>query len=122
MKIEVFDPEMCCSTGVCGPSLDPELARFAGDLEWLAAQGVDVARHNLASEPQAFVDNAQAKAALAERGDDALPFILADGRPVSYGTYPAREALATWAGIAVAPVTAGGESSSPGACCGGGRC
>jgi hypothetical protein len=31
----VFDPAMCCSTGVCGPSVDPELARFAADLDWL---------------------------------------------------------------------------------------
>jgi len=49
MKIEVFDPAMCCSTGVCGPSVPPALARFAGDLEWLARHGVDVTRYNLAS-------------------------------------------------------------------------
>ena len=43
-SVEVFDPAMCCSTGVCGPSVDPALARFAADLEWLAGQGVAVAR------------------------------------------------------------------------------
>lgn len=121
MKIEVFDPAMCCSTGVCGPSVDPQLARFAGDLEWLAGEGVEVARYNLASEPQAFVDNEQAKAALAERGDDALPLILADGRAMSYGAYPSRDALATWAGVPVAPVAVSDEPSS-GGCCGGGNC
>ena len=55
MKIEVFDPAMCCSTGVCGPSVPPALARFAGDLEWLARHGVDVTRYGLTHEPQAFV-------------------------------------------------------------------
>ncbi len=25
--IEIFDPAMCCSTGVCGPSIDTELMR-----------------------------------------------------------------------------------------------
>ena len=27
--VRVFDPAMCCSTGVCGPSVDPQLARFS---------------------------------------------------------------------------------------------
>jgi hypothetical protein len=22
-KVQVFDPPMCCSTGVCGPEVDP---------------------------------------------------------------------------------------------------
>ena len=38
-SVDVFDPAMCCSTGVCGPSVDPELARFAADLDWLKSQG-----------------------------------------------------------------------------------
>ena len=28
-KVEIFDPAMCCSTGVCGPGVDPELTRVA---------------------------------------------------------------------------------------------
>ena len=40
--IRVFDPAMCCSTGVCGPSVDPDLARFAADVDWLQKQGVTV--------------------------------------------------------------------------------
>lgn len=119
MKLEVFDPAMCCSTGVCGPSVDPDLARFAGDLEWLASQGVDVSRYNLSSEPQAFADSEQAKTALAERGDDALPLIIVDGRPMSFGAYPTRDTLAKWAGVA--PVEVGASTSSggcgPSGCC-----
>lgn len=30
MKIEVFDPPMCCSSGVCGPAVDPVFPRFDG--------------------------------------------------------------------------------------------
>lgn len=51
MEIRVFDPPMCCSTGVCGPSVDPELVRFSADLDWLKAQGVTVERYNLSSSP-----------------------------------------------------------------------
>jgi len=42
--IQVFDPPLCCSTGVCGTDVDPELVRFAADLDWLAKQGVEVER------------------------------------------------------------------------------
>jgi hypothetical protein len=35
-KLEVYDPAMCCSTGVCGPEVDPALVTFAADLKWVA--------------------------------------------------------------------------------------
>ncbi|MEX2621006.1 MAG: arsenic metallochaperone ArsD family protein, partial [Egibacteraceae bacterium] len=54
VTVEVFDPAMCCSTGVCGPSVDPALARFASDLDWLGEQGAQVRRYNLGQEPGAF--------------------------------------------------------------------
>ena len=54
IKVQVFDPAMCCSTGVCGPSVDPVLPRFAADLEWLKSKGVRVERYNLAQEVGAF--------------------------------------------------------------------
>lgn len=54
--IRVFDPAMCCSTGVCGPSVHPELARFAADVEWLQQQGVAVERFNLSQQPAAFAE------------------------------------------------------------------
>ena len=56
-KLEIYEPAMCCSTGVCGVDVDPVLVQFVGDLQWLAEQGVEVARHNLSQEPQAFASN-----------------------------------------------------------------
>ncbi len=41
----------------CGPAVDPLLAAFAADVDWLSAQGVSVTRDNLAQEPQALVTN-----------------------------------------------------------------
>ena len=98
-RVEVFDPSMCCSTGVCGPSVDPVLPRLAADLDWLAEHGVQVTRHNLAQEPAAFATAPAVQAALTERGTDCLPLILVDGRIVSQGTYPTRAELAQWAGL-----------------------
>jgi len=51
VTIRVFDPPMCCPTGVCGPAVDPDLARFSADLAWLTDQGVSVERFNLSSSP-----------------------------------------------------------------------
>ncbi len=98
-RIDVFDPPMCCPTGVCGPVVDPVLPRFAGDLAWLAEQGLAVARHNLAQEPLAFTTNATVLEILKESGPDALPLVLVDGAAVSRGRYPSRDELASWAGL-----------------------
>jgi AhpD family alkylhydroperoxidase len=97
-KIQVFDPAMCCSTGVCGPEVDPALVRFAADLEWLKEGGVDVERFNLSQEPAAFVANPAVVAAMHGR-DDALPLLLLDGKIVAQGRYPEREALAALVGV-----------------------
>ncbi len=98
-KVQVFDPPMCCSTGVCGPEVDPALVRFASDLEWLKANGVEVERFNLSQEPAAFVGNPVVAQAIRGR-DDCLPLLLVDGRIVAHGSYPAREVLAELAGLA----------------------
>jgi arsenite methyltransferase len=99
-RIEVFDPPMCCSTGVCGPVVDPILPRFASDLSWLARKGLEVARHNLAQEPQAFTTNESVLAILKGSGSDALPLVLVDGAVMSQGRYPSRKELASWVGFA----------------------
>jgi len=101
MKIQVFDPPRCCSTGVCGPSVDPELVRFAADLDWLRRQGVDVERYNLSQQPAAFAGNPAVKDALSKEGNDCLPLTLVDGAVVCRGKYPTREALADYGGLAV---------------------
>jgi arsenite methyltransferase len=98
-SVQVYDPAMCCSTGVCGPSMDTALPRFAADLDWLAAQGVRVERFNLAQQPATFVANKLVKAALAAEGTKCLPIILVNGSMVSKGAYPKREELARWAGV-----------------------
>jgi AhpD family alkylhydroperoxidase len=106
-KLEVFDPAMCCSTGVCGPSVDPALATFAADLDWLADQGVEVTRHNLGQEPGAFAEADAVRDLLHERGEAALPVIVIDGAVRSAGTYPTRDELASWVGLGGTTVVSG---------------
>jgi hypothetical protein len=100
-SVQVFDPPMCCASGVCGPGVDPELARFSADLDWLQTQGVTVARFSLSQQPGAFVEHEPVKAALQARGNAVLPLVLVDGRVAVEGAYPSRETLAALAGVVV---------------------
>ena len=94
MKIQVFDPPMCCSTGICGPGVDPALVTFTADLDWLKRQGIEVERYNLSQQTQAFVSNPTVSDALKKDGNDCLPLILVDGKIASQGSYLSREKLA----------------------------
>ncbi len=114
-KVEVFDPAMCCPTGVCGPAVDPALVRFAADLDWLVSQKVEVARHGLSQDPGAFVRNSVVAAAIRER-NDALPLVLVDGKIVAQGSYPDRLALARAVGVEA--TGASDIASSAQSCCG----
>lgn len=99
-SIRVYDPPMCCSTGVCGPSVDPELARVAADLKWATERGAKVERYNLAQQPGAFAENATVRKALEDHGDGCLPLVMLDDTVVLTGSYPSREQLAAWIGAA----------------------
>jgi arsenite methyltransferase len=94
--IQVYDPAMCCSTGVCGPDVDPVLPRFAGLLAQLGGAGVKVERYNLAQQPLAFVQNPTVKALLDHDGTDALPAIFIDGELALKGAYPDLKQRADW--------------------------
>jgi hypothetical protein len=98
-QLDVYDPAMCCSTGVCGPDVDPALVAFAADLKWVAEQGITVQRHNLGTEPQAFAANPAVVQEL-EAGMDRLPILVVDGRIISTGIYLTRAQLAAKLGLA----------------------
>lgn len=115
--IEVFDPAMCCSTGVCGPSVDPDLARFEADLRWLSGQGAIVTRYNLAQEPGEFAGRPVVAAMLQSGGEDVLPIVLVDGKVRFSGTRPSRADLAAHLGIQVPAVGVDLLASSGEPCC-----
>jgi len=117
--LHVYDPAMCCSTGVCGPEVDTKLVQFAADLDWLKSEGVIVQRHNLSQNPAAFVENKTVKTTLTEKGEAALPVILLNGKVAATGRYPDRNELAGWFKLK-APASAAPAKSDCG--CSGGTC
>ena len=98
-SIQVFDPALCCSTGVCGVAVDQALVTFAADVEWATHLGALIQRFDLAREPMAFAENATVKGFLERSGQEALPLVLVDGEVALAGRYPRRAELGTWAGL-----------------------
>ena len=101
-KVEIFDPAMCCSTGVCGPVVDPKLTRIASAVYSLEKKGFKITRYNLTNDPSAFVENQVVNQVLAEKGPEALPLVLVDNEVVKVAAYPTNEELAEWFGTAPA--------------------
>lgn len=99
--IEIFDPAMCCSTGLCGPNINPDLMRIAAAVEYLKRKGVTVVRHNLRDEPQAYIANQVVNDYLQKEGADGLPVTLVDGEVAVKKGYPTNEQLKEWTGIAL---------------------
>ena len=116
--IQVYDPAMCCSSGVCGVDVDQALVTFSADMEWAKQSGAKIERFNLSSEPMAFADNRTVAGFLERSGAEALPLILVDGEVALAGRYPNRTELTRWAGI-IQPVSEAKQASS---CCSGSKC
>lgn len=91
--IRVYDPAMCCSTGVCGPGADPALLRIARDLRWIEKHGATVERFGLAQDPAAFVANPRIAGLLQAFGEAALPAVLVNGDVLCHGRYATRDEL-----------------------------
>ncbi|MBI1194902.1 MAG: arsenite efflux transporter metallochaperone ArsD [Gammaproteobacteria bacterium] len=116
--IQVFDPALCCSTGVCGVNVDQALVDFSANADWARQKGAAIERFNLAQQPLAFSENTTVKGFLERSGQDALPLVLVDGEIALAGRYPSRDELARWSGI---DVSTGAETKTEG-CCSGSRC
>lgn len=114
--IQVYDPALCCNTGVCGADVDQALVSFSADVDWAKQAGAQIERFNLAQQPLAFVENSLGKSALENAGESALPLLLGDGEVLLSGRYPTRKELGAWIGVASSPEAQFQQKTS--GCCG----
>lgn len=125
-EMQIFEPALCCETGVCGASVDPELLRITTMLDRLKKNGVTVRRFNLNSAPMEFITNQTVNAFINKKGAEALPVVLVDGSIVIEGRYPSNTELLDLLELpasALLPQDFGGNNG--GCCCsgsGGGCC
>lgn len=117
-NIEIFDPAMCCSTGLCGPSIDPELLRISTVVNVLNKKGFNVIRHNLSQKPQAYVTNIEVSNLLKSKGVNALPITILNGEIVKSGSYPTNKEISRWLGIKEFELSAR-KLKNPNSCCSG---
>ena len=115
--VQIYDKAMCCSTGVCGPQVDPVLPRLAGDLEWPKLKGHQVERFNLSQQPAEYAQNLAVQQMLQSEGVDCLPLVIVDGQIVSRSEYPTRENLALWTGTSLGGSALPLVSETGGDCC-----
>jgi len=116
-NLTIYDPAMCCPTGICGAEINQKLVEFAADLDWLKSEGIEVRRINLSQEPALFAENEQVKTILEASGIEGLPVILAGDEMQSSGQYPDRAKLAQMAGMTFAQSVAPAAAPARG-CCG----
>jgi hypothetical protein len=121
-KMIIFEPAMCCGTGVCGPSVDPELLRVSTVLNNLKSKGILVERHNLSSNPQIFVDNKEINGILNSVGVEALPVTMVDGIIVKTKAYPTDTEFCNLLGLPEDFLKAKVKRASQGCDCKGGCC
>jgi len=86
--VEIFDPPMCCPTGLCGPTLDETLLDFNEMILSLQAERVQVARYQMTSHPQAFLNNPDVMRLVREKQMAALPITIVRGKVIKVGEYP----------------------------------
>jgi hypothetical protein len=123
-QVQVFDPALCCSSGVCGTDVDQKLVDFSADVDWAKQNGAVIERFNLAQQPMAFAENTAVKGLLERSGESALPITLVDGEVAFAGRYPSRDDLARWIGVTTPATTtvAVTTTTTGSSCCGGGKC
>ncbi len=86
--VEFFDPPMCCPTGLCGPVLDQLLLDLNEMILSLEAEGIPVARYQMTSSPQAFLNNPEVMRLVREQQMAALPITVVNGKVIKVGDYP----------------------------------
>ncbi|HEC24796.1 MAG TPA: arsenite efflux transporter metallochaperone ArsD [bacterium] len=88
---EIFDPALCCSTGVCGPNSDEKLIKMRDLIDKLKSdfgERVEIKRQSISQEPKKFLENFSVQILIKNEGKAALPVCILDGKVITYGRYP----------------------------------
>ena len=90
-KFIIYDPPMCCSTGVCGPNPDKSLIDLQDTLDELKKSGVKIERYIITQSPAKFKDNPQVIELIQKQQLKVLPITNFNGKIVKTVSYPTLE-------------------------------
>lgn len=101
VKIRIYEPGMCCPTGLCGPSIDPETMRITTAINTLEKNKIDIKRFNLTSNPDEFVNNKIINDLLINEGEEIFPVTLVNDEITKKGNYPTNDELTNWTEVTI---------------------
>ena len=93
MTLEIFEPSLCCDSGVCGPEPDKLLIDLQNTIQLLKKAGVETRRYAINQAPMMFVKNPVVSNFIKTNGADKLPLSLIDNQIIKSGAYPTIEEL-----------------------------
>ncbi|SET28396.1 Arsenical resistance operon trans-acting repressor ArsD [Natronincola peptidivorans] len=99
MKVEFFDPPMCCPTGICGPSVDEKLVKVTENIDILKKKGFEVERYMITQQPLKFREYEEVYRLVKEKGREILPITVVNGRVIKHSEYPTLEELQKELGV-----------------------
>ncbi|RBQ32683.1 arsenical resistance operon transcriptional repressor ArsD [Arcobacter sp. FW59] len=98
-NLKIYDPAMCCETGVCGTSVDTKLVQLLNFLNSLDKNVFEVKRFGLSKNPQEYVINSEVSQLLNKEGVEVLPLIFLDNELLFKGDYPSVSELSKKMGL-----------------------
>lgn len=93
MILEIFEPSLCCDSGVCGPEPDKALIELQNSIQLLKKVGIETKRYAINQAPLMFVQNAVVRDFIKANGPGKLPLTLLDNKIVKSGSYTSIEEL-----------------------------
>jgi hypothetical protein len=87
-KFVIYDPPMCCSSGLCGPNPNQTLIDLGSTLTELRKSGVEVERYIITQSPAKFKENPEVIKLIQQYQLKILPITTYNGKVVKTGAYP----------------------------------
>lgn len=95
-KIIIYDPPMCCSSGVCGPNPNRTLLDFQDTFKHLVQNGELIERYIITQSPEKFKENPKIIKLIQDQKLKVLPITTVNGDVVKTGSYPTKEELESY--------------------------
>ncbi len=94
IRIEIFDPPMCCPSGLCGPTVDPALLDINEAILNLRKEFngmIVIERYLLTQQGAKFMQTPEVLRLLKMHGVEILPVTTINGEVVKQQAYPSHE-------------------------------
>lgn len=116
-EMSIYEPAMCCETGLCGVGIDSELLRISTTLSNLKKKGINIKRFNLSNFPQEFIKNEEINKLIMSDGVESLPATVVEGKIIKTKTYPTNAEIAKFLDVPNDYIVDESTQEKKGGCC-----